>query len=251
MTKIVCITGMHRSGTSLTTSWLQKCGLPIHNGKLIRAAVGNPHGHFEDQEFVDFHIKFLEKELPNSKGWVVTEPFEITNQDELNTIARSLIADRNEFMDIWGWKDPRTVLFLDHWKEHIPDLKFIFVWRPTHEVVNSLVKRSRKATHPYFKITRSKAYKVWRYYNMELLRFFAENQENSVLLSIDDVMSRNLKMFELIETKFDIGMEYFDIGKLVDTNLMDHKAPGRINSFFEKRNGVEQIEYQLREQSLN
>jgi hypothetical protein len=51
MSKVLCIAGMHRSGTSLVTSWLQRCGLQIDDGQLLAANTGNPTGHFEDIEF--------------------------------------------------------------------------------------------------------------------------------------------------------------------------------------------------------
>ena len=76
MNKIICITGMHRSGTSLTASWLEHCGLMVHDGNFYGPDTGNPKGHFEDKEFVDLHASAILLEKPKSKGWkVVTEKF--------------------------------------------------------------------------------------------------------------------------------------------------------------------------------
>ena len=49
--KILVVVGMHRSGTSLTTNWLQKCGLDI-GAKLEGKEFSNPDGHFEDIDFL-------------------------------------------------------------------------------------------------------------------------------------------------------------------------------------------------------
>ena len=56
--KCLIIVGMHRSGTSLTTSVLSKSGLDI-GSNLLGSGVGNEEGHFENLEFVDFHRKML------------------------------------------------------------------------------------------------------------------------------------------------------------------------------------------------
>ena len=52
--KILIIVGMHRSGTSLITQWLYRCGLSIGN-KLAPADIGNVEGYFEDSDFLKLH----------------------------------------------------------------------------------------------------------------------------------------------------------------------------------------------------
>ena len=52
------ILGMHRSGTSLLAALLEDWG--VHIGEtLVGADVGNPRGHFEDRDILDFHTRAL------------------------------------------------------------------------------------------------------------------------------------------------------------------------------------------------
>ena len=58
--KVLVIVGMHRSGTSVITQWLYRCGLFIGNN-LVGPDTGNEQGHFEDADFLRLHQKFLRK----------------------------------------------------------------------------------------------------------------------------------------------------------------------------------------------
>ena len=49
---------MHRSGTSLVSSLLQRAGIHIGE-KLIAANSANPRGYFEDVDFYEFHENLL------------------------------------------------------------------------------------------------------------------------------------------------------------------------------------------------
>ena len=49
---------MHRSGTSLITNWLSRCGLEIGE-RLAAGNAGNVEGHFEDVEFLKLHEEIL------------------------------------------------------------------------------------------------------------------------------------------------------------------------------------------------
>ena len=56
MNQVICITGMHRSGTSLVASWLESSGLVIHDGAFLGPSVGNEKGNFEDADSLLFNI---------------------------------------------------------------------------------------------------------------------------------------------------------------------------------------------------
>jgi len=52
-TNTLIIAGMHRSGTSLISQWLNRCGLNLGEN-MIGASSGNVEGHFEDIDFIAF-----------------------------------------------------------------------------------------------------------------------------------------------------------------------------------------------------
>ena len=108
MSSIFCVTGMHRSGTSLLMSWLEKCGLQISDGGLVPDGTGNITGHFEDQEFYELHLKTISKAIPGSKGWIVTNKHDLGKLSLDHKDMTDILLTRNKRYPLWGWKDPRS-----------------------------------------------------------------------------------------------------------------------------------------------
>jgi hypothetical protein len=141
------ILGMHRSYTSLTAQWLMKSGLDI--GKdLLGPAASNPDGHFEDVDFVRFHEALLaSNNLPldgirfeNDRAFDVSGFMSLARSESDRGGAAALRASRpSQF----GWKDPRTCLFLPLWRSVLPDATSLVVVRHFDEVVRSLDRRDR------------------------------------------------------------------------------------------------------------
>jgi hypothetical protein len=140
----ICITGMHRSGTSMVARLLSLCGFYLGPYKeLLRAAPDNEAGFWENPDFVLMNDNLLamvhagwdcppsDNELwsprPELDGWLTKAEQLI---DGLSTYGR------------WGWKDPRTSLTLPFWLRLIPDLKVIICVRNPLEVARSLSARN-------------------------------------------------------------------------------------------------------------
>lgn len=224
MSKVLCITGMHRSGTSLTASWVQECGLQIHNGRLMGAGVGNKLGHFEDVDFVKLHSKYVLKTWPGSKNWIVKgsrRMDSLTRQSFLRE-ATDLTGARNDKYAFWGWKDPRTVLFLDLWKELIPDLKCLLVWRDARDVVDSLVRRSKKSKHAIDKINTLRSVVVWRYYNQQILDYFYRYPNDTIVVNIRDIIRSDKEVVQAIVSKLGFDLRHASIDLLVKQDMLGH-----------------------------
>lgn len=138
---IFCIAGMHRSGSSLFANWIQNCGLYI-GSELLEAASSNKFGHFEDMDFLSIHIDELKRNNLNTSG-LYGNLENITISSQFHTRAKELIQQRNSY-NIWGWKEPRSTLFLNEWKELIPNLKVIVLQRDRSKIVSSLYKRLKR-----------------------------------------------------------------------------------------------------------
>lgn len=138
--KVMIIVGMHRSGTSLVTQWLYRCGLPVGE-KLFPADVGNVEGHFEDTDFLEMHQRFLLNRKYPYTGFV-DKP--VTLVEEEKKQLQKLIDDKNSANTEWGWKEPRTCLFLDTYKELIPSAFYLVIVRDFHSTINSLLSREYK-----------------------------------------------------------------------------------------------------------
>src|SRR5689334_11363908 len=63
--KVLIITGMHRSTTSLITQWLRRCGLFIGE-----RSPGNAHSEVEDPDFLRVHEQLLKSRRFSTAGLV-------------------------------------------------------------------------------------------------------------------------------------------------------------------------------------
>jgi len=141
---MLAILGMHRSYTSLTASWLDACGLDL-GARQLGADTGNERGHFEDLDFYEFHIAMLRASGLPENGMVTRgQPhfdaarYKAISWDE--AAARRLLQAKP---DTFAWKEPRTCLFLPHYRA-LADFHCIAVYRDYREVVQSLMEREAR-----------------------------------------------------------------------------------------------------------
>lgn len=158
---VICIVGMHRSGTSMVARLLNLCGLYLGPEELLLGPdQGNPEGHFEHKGFIEVDEAVLSiiggssdspPDLPN--GWGNDLNLEAPYQD-----AKKLLVSFDQRYP-WGWKDPRTTLVIPFWKRLIPNLRFVVCLRNPLEVSRSLVKRdgmpTQKSLYLWYRYTRT------------------------------------------------------------------------------------------------
>ena len=146
--KAICITGMHRSGTSAVACAISLLG--VYFGKpndMMTPLPENPMGFWERADLVSLHDRIyhrLKREwdtvIPLPKQWHRLAKMRVTWLELLNFVKR-------EFLEhpIWGWKDPRTALLLDVWKDLLNDLDVelfcLLVVRSPLDVALSLSRR--------------------------------------------------------------------------------------------------------------
>lgn len=206
------ITGMHRSGTSLTSSLIESAGVNV-GMRLMGALPSNPKGHFENLDFVEFHERALQLQDCSQEGWTLEKTISIPQQ--LRDEAK-LIIEKNSTSHFWGWKDPRTTLFLDFWKDLLPQAYFIFTYRAPWEVIDSLYRRGDKV----FVQNPVHALDVWIHYNKLILDFYRRFPEKSILLNIETLISDHNCIFQLCKDKF--GIEFEDpTENIIDKSLMN------------------------------
>ena len=211
--RTVLILGMHRSGTSLMANWLQSCGLNIGENLLVGDSFSNPNGHFEDLDFLKLHQELLIQSGVYQSGIdpSAIDPI-VLNQESINRI-KSLLNKKQESIISWGWKDPRSVLFINTYDILLPNALFIVLYRNPYEVVNSLYKRDLKVltkSHTsekigfysyiktYFKTLlgkpsiRAKYLKVWVNYNRILISQLKDKVPEKVLfVNIKDIQKKD------------------------------------------------------------
>jgi hypothetical protein len=197
------ITGMHRSGTSLIASFVHHSGIDLGND-LLGPRKSNPYGHFEDKEILDFHRDILVREFGHSM-WVPGPP-EVTEEDRQRTTQ--LIAARRH-KPRWGWKEPRTSLFLDVWNRLLPDARFLFVVRHPLQVLDSLSRRTKSKFYQFRK--HNKFLRAWMTYNHECASFYHRHHDRSVLVDIELVISDPATFVETLSQllSFDFSTKTF------------------------------------------
>jgi GT2 family glycosyltransferase len=199
---VLILTGMHRSGTSLTASLLQSAGVDL--GKRLMGSEfgeGNPKGHYEDLDFVEFHQNVLQSQGVSIAGW--TKEGSIKVQEQYREKALALVEAKYSSSQIWGWKDPRTTLFLEFWLEIIPEAKFVFVYRSPWEVIDSLYRRGDLIfiNNPNFAIA------VWQNYNQVILDFCDRNPDRAILFRIEDIISNCNFLTDSFQEKFGLTLQ--------------------------------------------
>ncbi len=148
----ILLSGMHRSGTSMITDILNKCGLIIGNKldsnneslffqriniwmmSLLGSSWDNPKIFDEINEDIKQDIVLQLEKLVRSRA---------------NTLyfGWSSIIKKGSFNGIsepWGWKDPRNTFTENIWREIFPELKTIHIIRHPIDISASLLSRQTK-----------------------------------------------------------------------------------------------------------
>jgi hypothetical protein len=151
---------MHRSGTSCLTGSLQEAGLQL--GDCHTWNPFNLKGNRENQAFVDLNDAVLEA---NGGSWDHPPVAAVTWSEQHLAMGRELLA-AHAHMPLMGFKDPRTLLVLEGWKQLQPRMEFVGIFRHPNAVAASLQRRSKMA--------RREALALWHAYNKRLLQQYRE-----------------------------------------------------------------------------
>lgn len=201
----VMVVGMHRSGTSFLTGSLQQAGLEL--GKF---SAWNPHnlkGNRENLDIVAFNDGVL-----NARGFAWDNPptSRILWTAEEYARARELIADFAGAPH-WGFKDPRSLLLVDGWRELLPDLRFVGIFRHPSAVVQSLHARGG--------MPEEHALMLWAAYNERLLALYREQPFPLLCFDEDEVTLHD----KLNQVLLELGLEPLEGERFFSAELKHHQ----------------------------
>ncbi|MFM7207900.1 MAG: hypothetical protein ACKO4T_14660 [Planctomycetaceae bacterium] len=196
---VLVLGGMHRSGTSLLASLFEGAGLSV-GLRLLGGGTGNDAGHFEDLDFQEFHQRVLLGNGLSADGFTAAARpcVPLPLRDE----ADRLVKVRREQRSAWGWKDPRTILFLDFWAELLPDARYVFVFRPPWEVADSFFRRG----DPAFVYNPLLAVPVWLHYNQRILRFVAERPDACIVRELAQIVAHPSEVVATVRDRFGMAL---------------------------------------------
>jgi hypothetical protein len=174
---------MHRSGTSFLVGSLQQHGLFL--GKHHTYNKFNLRGNRENQDIWDLHDAILS----GSGGSWDVPPAEVEWRTGHFDRAREILAEYAEH-PVWGFKDPRTLLTLKGWRELVPDLELVGIFRHPLRVADSLRRRNDMPLE--------QSLGLWLEYNRRLLE--ASTERPFPILSFDEAApALRAKLLEVVE----------------------------------------------------
>ncbi|MEG5099225.1 chromosome partitioning protein ParA, partial [Microcoleus sp. AT13-A5] len=196
---ILVIASMHRSGSSLVASLLQSAGLHIGRKVMLYPDEGNRKGYFESFDFWHFHRSVLRSQGIDEDGWTLQENIEV--DDRFVEEAKKIVS-QNSLSVTWGWKEPRTTLFLEFWAELLPEANFLLIYRSPWEVIDSLYRRH----DALFQSQPELAVKIWLHYNKKLLTFHNRNSSRCLLVNLSTIVKNNELYIQAINQKFNTNL---------------------------------------------
>ncbi len=144
---VICVLGMHRSGTSAVAGTLWRLGIEL-GANLVPGKIGvNDRGFWEHDDVVDINQRLFEAlehswddVRPLTEGWWRSGTA-LRFRDEIVAMLRRNFGAAA----LWGVKDPRLCRLLPLWLEALRELeiapRFIHVYRHPVEVAKSLATR--------------------------------------------------------------------------------------------------------------
>jgi len=152
--QVICVLGMHRSGTSCLAGSREQQGLFL--GKVNTSAPWNKRGNRERFDVMDLQQDLLEA---NGGSWSDPPPAVEWSAEHFER-ARAILA-QDASAPVWGFKDPRTLLTLGGWEQLVPDLDAVGIFRHPLRVARSLQSRNDMPL--------AAGLALWRAYNERLL----------------------------------------------------------------------------------
>ena len=221
--RTLLVLGMHRSGTSLTANWMHEAGISMGDA-LLEESPTNAKGYYEDKEFLQFHRDLL---AAGGQSHLVTQAEQLPKANEYFTKrAEYLVRLKSDLHEQWGWKDPRTVLFLPFWQQLIPQAAYLVVYRHYIQTVDSLLRRRmvkprgvwmnakqlsasilhRKEIQERQMNQTTTFLQMWVFYNQQLLNFVRRHADAPVYVVEQNKLTEQQEKIErwLADTGFSI-----------------------------------------------
>lgn len=153
----LCISGMHRAGTSLTARLLNLLGVELgpQEHLMAPAPTQNPTGFWEHAGLTAVSDAIL---VALGGNWRTPPSFprdwwEAPAIAPLRARARQILATDFIGARVWGWKDPRSALTQRFWEDLIGDMRYVICVRNPRDVALSLAARDR--------LSEAHAYRLW------------------------------------------------------------------------------------------
>ena len=149
-TPTVCVTGMHRSGTSLAARALELLGVSLGSPEgLLPPGSDNPAGYFENKAIQELDDELLahlggawDQPPVLDPGWELDPGLDPFRERAGVVLERDFGTDADRSEGPIGFKDPRVSLLLPFWRTVTPVVATVVLVRDPREVAASLAARN-------------------------------------------------------------------------------------------------------------
>ena len=160
---VVVVLGMHKSGTSLISEILHYSGIDmIEQDSTLGYDEGFHHERRATSE--------INKDLLRSRGLHSLETIRKLDARQAGPQLRSAAMSFVETMAArnadWGFKDPRTCLTYELWRDLLPPHKLVCVFRDAPEVLQHYARRR--------KVSAFRVLRAWFQYNKAMLAAYEQ-----------------------------------------------------------------------------
>jgi len=222
-TSPVIVIGMHRSGTTLLTKILKKCGVfwgldrdEYNESKLFQ-------GLNEDL----FSMAKCRWDNPEPVRILLSDPQQFDRAENfIRKFATTFFFDkffgvhrqsRSQEISIpyfpWGWKDPRNTFTIPIWQRIFPRARVIHVLRNGIDVSSSLWKRETSrpegSNHPHYSVRCQSLYgcfSLWKSY-AGIGRNYVFKNENAIEIRFEDIVEKPISILHKITDFIGLKME--------------------------------------------
>lgn len=216
---IVCITGMHRSGTSMVVRLLNLCGVYLgEDADVLSSDSDNFESLWENRKFLAINEEILTRLgagwdfAPEIQpGWE-SRPEMMPLREQAAGLVRQFSAHK-----IWGWKDPRNSLTLPFWQQLVPGMRVVICLRNPIAVARSLFQRNYSSE--------ASSFNLWLAYNSTLLGVTAPHDR--IITHYDayfhDPRAELMRILQFLEMNASRGL-VDDAVRAVSLPLQHHRA---------------------------
>lgn len=221
--RTVCVTGMHRSGTSLATRALMLLGVSLgDDDALLPPGHDNPAGYWESRaisELDDVLLAHLggswDQPPVLDPGWEASADLDSWRDKAAEALAATFGAGTPTPGWI-GWKDPRLSILLPFWRTVTTVDTTIVLVRDPDEVASSLLERNG--------IEAPQAAVLWLRY----LFAATSNDEHHLLVTQDEFFQRTPETLDRLTRHLDLPEPATgvadDVAAQLDPSLRHHVA---------------------------
>ena len=132
----VIVTTVGHSGSSALMEILHRCGMFV--GEVRKTEEKN---YWENIHIQNYNVRWIMKAgVDRARELQLPETYvpQVTEEEAGDLRERIYVEMRRQGLgedQVWGWKDPRTVMTFDNWRKIFPDAKWVFLDRRFQDVL--------------------------------------------------------------------------------------------------------------------